>query len=137
MPQPVDLQHFLHGQGIGGPLAVTGDDLGWLSIEFQVAEGTIRIERFLTEEDELRDELDTWAGWIESQPATVTTTELMQRIISTRQVFTIRSVPAVEGETQDNSEMVARWLARASQGVYQVDGRGFLGPSGELLLGEN
>ena len=42
---------------------MTGDDLGWTSI----AAGDLLIERYLTEADDLRGELNTWAAWVESR----------------------------------------------------------------------
>jgi hypothetical protein len=140
MPQPVDLQRLLGDRGRSASLSVTGDDLGWLAIEFTAGESdaTIRIERFLTDEDELRDELDTWAGWVESQPASVIATKLMQQIVSTRQVFTIRVIPPLEKlDRSSESETVAQWLAVVSKGVYQVDGCGFFGASGDILVAES
>ena len=139
MPQPADLQSWLDEHGHSAPLNVTGDDLGWLSIEFTAPslDATIRIERYLTEEDDLRDELDTWAGWVENQPECEATTRLMQQIITTGQVFTIRAVASTnDANLITELEAIARWYARAAGGVYQMDGRGLCSASGDVLITE-
>jgi len=137
MPQPANLQRFLGETGCDAPLAVTGDDLGWLAIEIEPVEpaSTLRIERYLTDDDELRDELDTWAAFVESRSDSASTTILMQRIVSTRQLFTVRVIPFV-GATNTilTIEPIARWFARETDGIYQIDGRGFLTAAGELLM---
>jgi len=125
MPQPADLQAMLREAGFDAPLDVKGDDLGWTTIDVPLA-APLHIERFLTEEDDLRDELDTWAAVAESWGADG---PLLERIIGTRQLFTVRGAgesPAVE--------LAARFLAERTGGLHQADGRGLLRPDGTALL---
>src|SRR5262245_16787659 len=77
MPQPADVQQRLRELGRDVALDVKGDDLGWTSIDA----GGLRVERYLTDEDELRDELDAWAAVAEAWGGEA----LMPRIIATRQ----------------------------------------------------
>jgi hypothetical protein len=124
MPQPADVQQKLRELGRDVPLDVKGDDLGWTSIDA----GGLRVERYLTDEDELRDELDAWAAVAEAWGGEA----LMPRIIGTRQLFTLHG--------PDNSaatlEALARFIAAATAGFYHADGRGFCAADGTLLLAE-
>jgi hypothetical protein len=115
MPQPAEMQARFGW----GEIAVRGDDLGWTSLEA----GNLRIERYLPEADDIRDELDAWAAWIETREQT----DLMQHVISTRQMFTFES---------DSGESIARWLAARTDGTYQIDSRGFFDRNGKLIVEE-
>jgi len=126
MPQPADLQQRLRELGRNVSLDVKGDDLGWTSID----SAGLRIERYLTNEDDLRDELDAWAAVAESWgdgPA-----GLMGRIIATRQLITLHG----PDDSAAIFDALARWLASATTGFYQADGRGFCSSDGTLLLAE-
>jgi hypothetical protein len=128
MPQPVELQQWLRELGLDLPIDVKGDELGWTTID---AAG-LRIERYLTDEDDLRDELDAWAAVVESWGDGPVATSLMQRIISTRQLLTLQG--GDDGGTM--IEGLAQFLAATTAGVYHADGRGFLSADGTLLLAE-
>lgn len=61
-------------------------------------------------------------------------------MIGTTQLFTLR-VPEEEDEEADGPAedlclAACRFLARETEGVYQVDGQGFFAPDGTLLLQE-
>jgi hypothetical protein len=138
MPQPASVQQFLAAKGIDAPLVVTGDDLGWTSIEFgdgQSQEG-LRIDRYLTDEDELRDELDTWAAWVESMSNDLDAIGLMQSIISTRQLFTIRANEREESSINELQVQIGQWLAQETNGICQIDGLGFFSSTGSNLLAD-
>jgi hypothetical protein len=123
MPQPAELQkHFGWGE-----IVVRGDDLGWTSLE----SGALRIERFLTEADDIRNDLDTWAAWLEQQENNPYRLKLMQHVISTRQLLTLQS------ESDSLGQEIARLLALCTDGVYQVDGQGFFASDGSLMAAEN
>jgi hypothetical protein len=120
MPQPAQMQACFGW----GEIHVRGDDLGWTSLEA----GEMRIERYVPDADDIRDELDAWAAWVESRSAESRHTALMQHIISTRQLLTFQSDAAEAGES------IARWLAAKTEGIYQVDSRGFFAADGTLLI---
>jgi hypothetical protein len=124
MPQPADVQQKLRELGRDVALDVKGDDLGWTSIDA----GGLRIERYLTDEDDLREELDAWAAVAESWGGE----SLMPRIIATRQLFTLYSPDAASAVLEE----LARFLAMETAGFYHADGRGFCAADGTLLLAE-
>ena len=139
MPQPANVQRILQDGGFNDSIAVTGDELGWTSIEvpFDGPANRLRIERYLTDADDLRDELDAWAAWVETQGSGPTCVELMQNLISTRQLFTLHLACAqANSELLSLVEPIAQWLASQTAGIYQMDGRGFFAVSRELLLKE-
>jgi hypothetical protein len=110
-----------------------GDDLGWYRAQSAGAAGEIRIERYLTREEGIRNELNTWAAWLESLGERPNTVDLMRHIIETRQLFTVRS------ETGSDSlcESFCRWLGSQVDGIYQADGQGFFAADGTLLVAED
>jgi hypothetical protein len=124
MPQPADVQQRLRELGRDVALDVKGDDLGWTSIDA----GGLRVERYLTEEDDLRDELDAWAAVAESWDGE----SLMGQIIATRQLFTLHG----PNDSAAILEGLARVLAGATGSFYHADGRGFCAADGSLLLSE-
>ena len=125
MPQPADLQARLREQGRDVALDVKGDDLGWTSI----AAGGLRMERYLTDEDDLRDELDAWAAVAEAWGDEC---GLMQRLIAARQLYTLHG----PDDAIEILDALARWLAGGTSGFYHADGRGFCAADGTLLLAE-
>lgn len=118
------IQEFLRAQSLPHFIEATGDDLGWKSFRA----GDLIVERYLLEADDLRGELDTWAAVVESWEAGAVGTQLMQRIIAVRQMFT---VAAARG-----SEELARFLAQKTDGFYYIDEVGFFEASGSPILQE-
>jgi hypothetical protein len=119
-----------------------GDDQGWFEARLAFAPEEpfvpfLEIVHFLHDEEGIRQELNTWAAWLETKEKYPEHVRLMQQVIGTRQLFIGRSA----GE--DGSEAVMRvcwklqqYLARETQGIYQVDGRGFFAGDGTLLIPE-
>src|SRR5947209_8220313 len=105
MPQPAELQQRLRELGRDVALDVKGDDLGWTTIDA----GGLRVERYLTDEDDLRDELDAWAAVAESWGGGA---DLMQRIIATRQLFTLHG----PDESIAILETLAQFFAKTTGG---------------------
>jgi hypothetical protein len=131
---PEAMLNFLHALGATGPAQFRGDDAGWKSLEFILAEGTpLVLECYLSTEPGIRAELNTWAAWIETCETSPNHLALMERIIQTRQLCTLLS-PAEE--TDSFCENLCRFLARETDGVYHGDGKGFLAADGTLLLEE-
>jgi hypothetical protein len=112
-----------------------GDDAGWFRADFVVAERTtLAVERFLSTEEGVRSELNSWAAHLEASASGPQTVRLMERIIQTRQLFTVQR-PAGDAPLLDAVCLsLCRFLADASDGVYQIDGRGLFAADGALLL---
>ena len=140
MVQPALLQEHLRQFGVDVPLQVRGDDLGWTACTLQLAASStpLQIDRYLTEEDDIRDDLDTWAAWLETQEHNANHGKLMQHVISTRQLFTLRRPldSADENRLNQVCEVIVQFLAKQSEGIYQIDGRGFFAADGTMLLQE-
>jgi hypothetical protein len=144
---PVDSPALMEWLRAREPEAVgrfRGDELGWFEVRLQIpspAEPLV-VERFLTKEDEIRGELNTWAAWLESGGETEVRVGLMQHVIGTKQLFTIHPVLDDEQEPDDDNHVqtlclnMSRFLAQCTEGVYQVDGQGFFAADGRLLVAE-
>ena len=115
-----------------------GDDLGWTGGELVLKEVTIVVERYMTKEDDLRDDLNTWAGWLETVEHDPHHGPLMERMIGTKQLFTLRSLSEGDGSiTEKICLALSQFLARTTEGVYQVDGQGLFDQAGLLLVPED
>jgi hypothetical protein len=138
VPDLATLLEYLHGQGLPVAAHFRGDDLGWTGGELALADGAagVQVERYLTAEDDLRDELNTWAAWLETQDHEPGHRALMQHVIGTRQLVTLRPPPEAAALDRLCAE-VCRHLARQTDGVFQADGRGFFAADGTTLLCED
>lgn len=141
---PAALLEWLHGQGVEATANFRGDDLGWFeaNVRFDADTPPLRIDRYLTKEDEIRGELNTWAAWLESTGDTPTHQRLMQHVISTTQLFTLHQ-PLEDADELESEPRVpyrcvdlCRLLARTTDGIYQVDHHGFFDADGTLLVAE-
>jgi hypothetical protein len=135
---PVDpsaLLEHLHNQGWAVAGHFRGDDRGWFRASLEMAEddGRIEVERYLADEDGIRGELNTWAAWLEALEGQPQRDRLMEHLIGTRQLFTLRQE---DGDTAELCGLLCRYLAGRTAGVYQVDGRGFFEPPETLLVAE-
>jgi len=110
---------------------VCTDELGWIRIVVQVADASLEIERFLASEKGIRGELNTWAAWLETCADNEHHVVLMERMIQTQQLFTIH------GQLEQVGEALCRRLAHLTDGIYQIDERGFFASDGTLLVPEN
>jgi hypothetical protein len=138
-PDPALLLESLQASGFQVQSHFRGDDLGWFGCEFHLGEGTpIFLERFLSKEDELRDELNTWAAWVEAQDYEPNRFSIMERLIQSHQLFTLRKpIDHADEVTLDRfCDAVVNWLATQTDGLIQIDGKGFFDASGRLLLEE-
>ena len=66
-PDLAALLEHLHANGLPAIANFRGDDLGWTGGELILGDLSVTVERYLTKEDDLRDELNTWAGWLETR----------------------------------------------------------------------
>jgi hypothetical protein len=131
-PDPAALLSVI-GTGDG---AVDGGERGWERLVAPFVGAALIIERFWRDEEGIRPELQAWAAWIESCPENPHREPLMQHLIATQQVFTLRRTdnPETPGDVLIRA---CQLLARTVDGVYQVDGMGFFDADGTLLLGED
>jgi hypothetical protein len=140
-PAPADLLAYLRelsGEARGD---FQGDAQGWFRVDLDVGAGRppLRLERYLAAEEGIRHELNAWAAWVETFETHHAYDLLMQHLTATAQIFTLQSAPA--GESADSIDElqvgICRFLARATGGIYQVDGQGFYRADGTLLLAED
>jgi hypothetical protein len=126
--------------GVTAPARVSGDEEGWLAVEFVLAEESapLILECTLASEPGVRADLNAWAAELETCDYAPNHIMLMERVIQTKQWYTVRRPldHADEVRLDKVCEGLCRYLARATDGVYQVDGEGFFAADGECLLKE-
>ena len=138
-PSPVALAEHLHARGLAVEPHFKGDDLGWTSGELRLPTGSpIMLARYLTKDDDLRDDLNAHAAELETMDYSPNSGPLMEGVIQTKQLVTLRKPVDVPDEvlTEKVLEEACRFLASATDGVYQIDGRGWFAASGERLVQE-
>jgi hypothetical protein len=138
-PSPALLAEHLHALGLAVEPHFKGDDLGWTEGELRLPTGApVPLARYLTKEDDLRDDLNAHAAELETMDSP-NSGPLMQRVIQTRQLVTLRKPADATDEILLDKVLDAatRFLASATDGVYQIDGRGWFAAGGELLVPEH
>lgn len=138
-PSPVALAEHLLACGLAVEPHFKGDDLGWTSGELRLAVGSpVLLARYLTKEDDLRDDLNAHAAELETMDYSPNSGPLMERVIQTKQLITLRKpVDAADEVLLDKVlEAATRFLASATDGICQIDGRGWFSANGELLVQE-
>ncbi|QEL13966.1 hypothetical protein [Limnoglobus roseus] len=139
-PSPAALAENLHALGIGVEPHFRGDDLGWTRGELLLPGGgtPILLERYLTEEDDLRDMLNTFAAELETMTHSPNNVKLMEHVINTKQLVTLRKPidHADESRLDATVQAVVQFLAAGTGGVYQIDGKGWFATDGTLLVQE-
>ncbi|MCU0704610.1 MAG: hypothetical protein MUF18_11590 [Fimbriiglobus sp.] len=117
-----------------------GDDLGWTTGELHLPKGgtPLLLARYLTKEDDLRDDLNAYAAELETMTYSSHAAPLMETVIQTQQMMTIRKPVDYPDEVvvDEACETLVRFLALAVGGVYQIDGRGWYAPDGTRLVEE-
>jgi hypothetical protein len=116
-----------------------GDDLGWTAAEFVLGPGTpVFADRYLTDTDDLRTQLNTWAAYLETLDYSPNSRGLMERVIQTRQLITIRKPlgHADEVLAERVCHGLCQVLANGADGVYQVEDEGWYAADGSLLVKE-
>jgi hypothetical protein len=138
-PAPLALAEYLHAAGLAIEPHFTGDDLGWTTGVLRLPVGSpVLLARYLTGEDDLRDDLNAYAAELETMDYSPNSAPLMERVIQTKQLITLRKpVDAADELLLDRVlEAAVGYLATLTDGVYQIDGRGWFAPSGDLLVQE-
>jgi hypothetical protein len=142
--EPAALLEHLHGQGFPVAGRFRGDDRGWFRAELVFADDAppVIVERYFADEEGIRAELNTWAAWLEEQENNPHHLPLMERLIGTKQLFTLHQADE-EADDAGDRELVerlcltcCRYLAAATDGVYQADHGGFFAADGSLLVPE-
>lgn len=116
-----------------------GDELGWTSAAFKLGSGTpVFVDRYSTADDGLRDDLNTWAGYLETLDYSPNHIRLMEHVIQTQQLLTIRKPIDHPNESaiEELCQAICRIIAVAGEGIYQIEGTGWYDATGELLLPE-
>src|SRR5262249_43961483 len=117
-----------------------GDEQGWFHADLLLPEGdaAVEVDCYLATEEGVRQELSTWAAWLETTPAGPVQDRLMLHVIGTRRAFTVHAAEDTEGGPAVAAVCLAlcRFLAGATDGVYQADGGGFFDAAGTLLVAE-
>ena len=139
-PFPAKLAEHLHALGLPVEPHFKGDDLGWTAGELRLPGGgtPVFLERYLAGADDIRDDLNAFAAELETCDYSPNHGTLMQHAIQTKQLITLRKPldAADEVMLEKLLEVTCRFLAAATDGVYQIDGRGWFAAAGELLLQE-
>ena len=130
-PAPAAVLEYLRGLGVTGKMHFRGDSAGWTALEvvLDVNASPLVLECFLSSEDGIRKELNSWAAWLETCEDSPHHTLLMERVIQTKQLYTLRH--------ERLSADLCRWLARMTDGIYQCDEAGFFAADGTLLIRES
>jgi hypothetical protein len=139
VPDPAGLEACLAGLGIAVPCSFSADEAGWYRADVAAGPGpAIAVERFGADEEGIRAELNAWAGYLELQEGSPHSQVLMERVIQSRQLFTIErpADPPDQALAERLCEALWRHLARVTDGLVQIDERGFFAADGALLVAE-
>jgi hypothetical protein len=138
--QPIaGLAAHLQALGLQTQTHVRGDDLGWTSAELRLGPGSpVYLERFLVKEDELRGDLNNWAAWLETATWSEHSPALMERVIQTQQLITLRKPIDHPDEIALETLCLAccQFIATECEGIYQIDDDGWYAADGTLLVKE-
>jgi hypothetical protein len=138
-PAPADLLARLAAGGRPVTASFDPPDRSWASAEVGLSRGTpVYLERFRTAEDDLRNDLNTWAAVLETLDYSPNHARLMEHVIQTQQLFTVRKPldHANESALDELCRRLCLELAAAGDGVFQVDDDGWYAADGTLLLKE-
>jgi hypothetical protein len=135
--EPAALMEYLCGLDADAKGHFRGDAHGWFRAELTLGgEGRVELERYLTEEEGIRAQLNTWAAWLEAAPPGPNRERLLLHLGTARQVFTLLPEEGDEAVAQI-CERLCRFLADRTAGVVQADGHGFSDADGTPLLPES
>jgi hypothetical protein len=102
-----------------------GDAAGWFRADFTAPGGVVlHLERFLSTEEGVRAELNSWAAHLEAGGDDPGHVALMEQVIQAKQLFTLER-PDDAADADGLCVELCRFLAQTTAGVYQIDGRGF------------
>ena len=136
---PSSLLEHLHENALPVAGHFKGDDLGWTGAELILGSASpVYVERFLAKEDNLCADLNTWAGFLETCDYSPNHAMLMECVIQTQQLITLRKPidHADEVSVDRLCLAVCNFLAAQADGIYQIDDDGWYDVAGTLLLKE-
>jgi hypothetical protein len=136
---PAALLEHLRGLGLAVEGHIRGDDANWTTMELHLGVGTpVYLERYLTKDDNLRDDLNAWAAFLETCDYSPNHVTLMERVIQTSQLITLRKpIDHADDVSLDRLCLATcQFLAATTDGVYQIDDVGWFAADGTLLLAE-
>lgn len=137
---PSELAAELHEAGLRVEPHFRGDDLGWTGGELRLSgiHTPVTLDRYLTDEDDIRAELNAHAAELETCDYSPHAAGLVERVALTRQLILIRKPVDASDEVVLEKLLTAacRILATRIDGVYQIDGQGWFAADGELLVRE-
>jgi hypothetical protein len=136
---PDSIRSHLAGRGVVIGSQFASDDAGWIRAEIRFAQTTpLHLERFQVGEPGIRGELNTWAAFLETCDYDPIHVSLMERVIQTKQLFTLRRPVDHADEVLVEGLCVGLccFLASATEGLWQSDDEGFFAADGTLLLKE-
>ncbi len=137
--EPAAFAAFLRALNVPATAEFEPDCTEWTSATVRLADAPpIQIERFRADEEGIRAELNTWAAFLETCEYSSNSVPLMEQMIQTSQLFTIRRPPDVpdEATVEEVCRNLAEFLAKSVDGVYQADEEGFYDATGRLILPE-
>ena len=137
-PDLAALLDHLHAAGLPAVGHFRGDDLGWTGAELTPDGGNtaVALERYLTAEDDLRDDLNAYAAELETMDYSPAHQPLMEHVVRSQQLVTLRALAGSEAVDR-LAAAVCQFLTRQTDGVYQADGQGFFAADGTPLLRED
>ncbi len=134
------LAEHLHAAGLPVEPHFKGDDLGWTAGELRLPglNTPVLLERYLAKEDDIRDDLNSYAAILETCDYSPNSGPLMARVIQTQQLVVLRKPLDAMDEVALEKLLLAtcRYLAAETDGIYQIDGQGWFAATGERLLEE-
>ena len=137
---PAELAGHLHAAELPVEPHFRGDDLGWTAGELRLPglNTPVSLERYLTAEDDIRADLNSYAAILETCDYSPNSGPLMERVIQTQQMVVIRKpLDAVDEVALEKLLLeTCRFLASRTEGVYQIDGQGWFAADGTLLVQE-
>jgi hypothetical protein len=136
---PSSLLEHLHAAALPVAGHFKVDDLGWTGAELSLGTASpVYVERFLAKEDNLHNDLNSWAGFLETCDYSPNHTLLMERVIQTQQLITLRKPidHADEVSVDRLCLTICSFLAEKADGIYQIDEDGWYDAAGTLLLKE-
>jgi hypothetical protein len=136
-PEQIRQSLAAHAPSIACDFTTEGET--WLRAELRFAPSTpLHLERFRADEEGIRAELNSWAAFLETCDYDPGHTSLMERVIQTRQLFTLRRpIDAADDVLVERlCVTLCRLLASETDGIWQADDEGFFAADGTLLLRE-
>ena len=138
-PEPAALLGHLSGVALVRG-RFDGEGWNWFTAEVSYAENTapLYLERFLASDEGIRAELNSWAAFLETCDYNPRAPALMERVIQSAQLFTLRRPidHADEVLVERLCTGLCSFVADCTEGFWQADGEGFFAADGTLMVQE-